>query len=112
MATLTVAPAIRTGTGVDMTGAAAAGGGDAFANTGQEVLFVTLVGSACTVTVVTQATSDGQAVTALAVVCPLNKTTAIGPFPPGVFNDGSGLVQLTYTAVTAVTVKVLKVTPA
>jgi len=111
MATLTVATSVRTG--VDMTGASCAGGGDAFANTGQEVLHI-INGDASphTVTIVTQVTRDSQTVTALAVVCAANKTTAIGPFPMGIYNDTNGLVQITYSAVTSMSAKVLKVTPA
>jgi hypothetical protein len=112
MATLTVALPTRVSPGLDCTGAAAAAGGDAFANTGQELLLVTLVGSACTVTVATGSTVDGLAVSDPAIVCPINKTTAIGPVPAGVYNDANGLVQLTYSAVTAVTVKGSKVVPA
>ncbi len=111
MATLTVASAAETG--VDMTGAACAGGGDAFANSGLEVLHITNAdGSPHTATIVTQVTSDGLAVTALAVVCAAGKTTAIGPFKPGIFSDANGLVQITYSAVTSMSAKVLKVTPA
>ncbi len=111
MATLTVATAVRTG--VDMAGAACAGGGDAFANTGQEVLQIYNGDSGShNVTVVTQATSDGLTVSALVVAVAAGVTKTIGPFPPGLYNDVNGLVQLTYSAVTAQTAKVLKVTPA
>ncbi len=96
-----------------MVGAACAGGGDAFANSGQELLLITNAdGSPHTVTIVTQVTSDGLAVTALAVVCAAGKTTAIGTFPTAIFNDTNGLVQLTYSAVTSMSAKVIKVTPA
>ena len=113
MSTLTVAAASRAG--VDMTGAACAGGGDAFANTGQEILhIINADGSPHTVTIITQATADSPAlaISDLAVVCAANKTTAIGPFPPGLYNDAGGLVQITYSAVTSMSAKVLKATPA
>ncbi len=111
MATLTVATAARTG--IDMVGAACAGGGDAFANTGQEVVQIFNGDSGShNVTVVTQATSDGLAVAALTVAVAAGVTKTIGPFPSGIYNDANGLVQLTYSAVTSMTAKVLKVTPA
>ncbi len=114
MATLTVAPVVRTTPGLDVTGVAATAGGDQFANTGKEILLVTLVAGACTVTIATGGTvlDEALAVANPAIVCATNKTTAIGPFPAGVFNDSNGLVQLTYSAVVDVTVKVIKVTPA
>lgn len=111
MATLTVATAVRTG--VDLTGASAAGGGDAFLNTGHEILLVTNGDSGShSATVALQRTLDGQAGTARSVAVAAGKTEAIGPFPPGLYNDTNGLVQISYSAVTSVTVKVLKVTPA
>ena len=111
MATLTVATAIR-GLGVDMAGAACAGGGDAFANTGQEVVSIKNgSGASITVTFVTQATVDALAVGDLAVVVLAGATMAVGPFQPGIYNDASGLLQMTYSGVTTLTAKVLKVTP-
>jgi len=111
MATLTVVTASRDG--VDIAGAAAAGGGDAFANTGYEVVLIKNGdGSDHTVTFVTQQTVDGQAVADKAVVLTAGHTYAIGPFPTGIYNDANSLVQMTYTAVTSVTVKVVKVAPA
>ncbi len=110
MATLTVATAARTG--IDMAGANCAGGGDAFPNTGQEVVQIYNGDSGShNVTVVTQRTSDGLTVAALVVAVAAGVTKTIGPFPTGLYNDGSGLVQLTYSAVTSQTVKVLKVAP-
>lgn len=112
MATLTVVAAIR-GVGVDLAGAACAGGGDAFANDGKTLAIIkNASGGDITVTFVTQATSDGQAVADLAVVVAAGATRSIGPFPPGIYNDVNGLVQMTYSGVTSLTAKVLSVTPA
>lgn len=113
MATLTVAPALRTGVGVELTGVAAAAGGDAFANTGQELLFIINAEAAPkTVTIAVPALADGDlTIAAAAFVCPASKTTVLGPFPAGVHNDANGLVQVTYSGVTTLTVKVIKVTP-
>lgn len=112
MATLTVATAIR-GLGVDLAGAACAGGGDAFANTGQEVAVIKNASAgSITVTFVTQATVDTFAVPDLAVVFAAGETRAVGPFPSGIYNDATGLLQMTYSGVTTLTAKILKVTPA
>ena len=111
MATLSVATAVRTG--VDMTGASCSAGGDQFANTGMELLEIANGdGSPHNVTVVTQISPDSQTVTALVVACAAGKTTSIGPFPTSIYNDASGYVQLTYSAVTSMKAKVIKVAPA
>lgn len=110
MATLAVAVAVRTG--IDMAGVAATSGGDQFPNTGREYLQIFNGDSGShTVTPVTQLAPDGQTVSALTVAVPAGATKVIGPFPPGVYNDVNGNVQLTYSAVTSVTVKVVQVTP-
>ncbi len=95
-----------------MTGAACAVGGDAFANTGQEVAVITnaSVGS-ITVTFATQNTSDGLAVADLAVVLAAGECRAVGPFAIGIYNDASNLVQMTYSGVTTLTAKIIKVVP-
>ncbi len=113
MATLTVVPAVRTGVGVELTGSAAAAGGDQFANTGQELLFIINAEAAPkTVTVAVTAEVDGDlSVANSAFICPASKTTVLGPFPAGIHNDENGLAQVTYSGVTTLTVKVIKVTP-
>lgn len=108
MATLTVTEITRSG--VNPAGAAAAGGGDSFPNTGAELLLVTNGGGgAITVTAATTATVDGLAVADLAVSVPAGEARAIGPFPRYVYGTSVGL---SYSGVTSVTVKVLKLTPA
>src|SRR6266540_2006220 len=111
MATLAVSDVVRAGGVAD--GAAAAGGGDAFAHTGAELLVVKNGSvSSINVTLVTQATVEGNAVADPVVAVGAGVTKAIGPFPRYIFGDANGLVQVTYSAVTSVTVKVLKLTPA
>lgn len=116
MAALTVQPAARSANGVDLAGVAAAGGGDSFTNSGQEVFVVKNGGGApITVTVVTPATVDGLAVTDLTASVAAGATRMIGPFPPGIYNDtgaAGGIVSVTYSGVTTVTVAVVKVAPA
>lgn len=110
MALLTVVDLVRAG--VDMSSAvAAAGGGDAFLNTGKEFLAAkNASGAPITITFVTQVTVDGQAVADLAVAVPAGHTMLIGPFPPGYYNDGSGQVQVTYSGVTTLTVMPVRLT--
>lgn len=111
MATLTVTDISRAG--VDTAGTAAAGGGDQFPNTGAELLVVKNgSGGSINVTVVTQATVDGQAVADPVIAVGPGVEKAIGPFPRWVYSDANGNVQATYSAVTSVTVKVLRLTPA
>ena len=109
MATLSVVVAGRPG--VDVTGVAAAGGGDAFANTGHEMLVITNGdASSHSVTAHFQKSPDGLTVTDRAVAVAAGKTMIIGPFPTDLYNDTNNLVQLSYTAVTSVKVAVVKVT--
>lgn len=90
-------------------GAAASGGGDTFANTGREFLAVKNAdASAKTVTIDYVPTADGQTVPDKTVIIPAGQTYLIGPFPPSLYNNASGQVSVTYSAVTSVTVKVVR----
>jgi hypothetical protein len=98
MATLTVTPATRGTNGVNLAGVAAAGGGDVFPNTGAEVLVIKNGGgSGITLTVATPITMDapagGLAVADLTASIGAGETRMVGPFPPGIYNDGSGNVS-------------------
>lgn len=112
MSTLTVLQAGRTTNGANLAGVSAAGGGDVFPNDGKTVLVIKNGGGAgITLTVVTPVTIDGLAVTDLTATIGAGETRAIGPFPPAWYNDGSGNVSLTYSAVTSVTVQPISVNP-
>lgn len=107
MATLATQSIVRAG--LTATFSAAAGGGDQFTNTGYE--FIEIVnggGGSITLTIVTQNTSDGLAVTDRAVVVGAGARMQIGPFQPSIYNDANGFVQLTYSGVTSVTVAIMK----
>jgi len=124
MATLSATNAVRGGvsllvvTTVDdlavMTGGTACGAlGDKFANTGQEVaVFANASDAAITITFVTQSTVDGRAVADRTASIPAGSLAVYGPFPQGDYNDTSGLLNMTYSTETLLTVKILKVTPA
>lgn len=107
MATLAAVKVTRAG--INTAGAAASVGGDEFVNTGTELLFVSNGGGApINVTVVTQATVDGMAVPDKVVAIPAGESRLIGPFPKQWYNDGAGKVQVTYSGVDTVTVKVIQ----
>lgn len=103
MATLTVGAISRSG--LTRSLASAAVGGDEFANDGKTFLEVANgSGSSITVTIATQMTVDGKAVADDAISVGAGVTKQIGPFPPHIYNDANGKVQVTYSAVTTVTV--------
>jgi hypothetical protein len=109
MAILTVTPIVRTGINPATPMAAAAGGGDSFANTGNEFLKVTNGGgSSINVTIVAQAACSDYGVSNAAhdivVAVPNGQTRDIGPINPKVYNDANGRAQITYSGVTTVTV--------
>lgn len=87
--------------------AAASGGGDDFANTGIQFIHVKNGDSSPhTVTVVTPAEVDGLEVADREIAVPAGEERFIGPFPTSWY----GLTtQLTYDAVTAVTLALLRV---
>jgi len=114
MATLTV-QVLDISTGVAPTYAAAAGGGDAYANDGRTYLHIkNASGGAITATIaVQQATiTDPQ----FGVVVPAARTFSIGagaerivPFlAPGLYNDANGRVVVTYSGVTTLTVAAIQ----
>lgn len=108
MATLVPTKVLRTG--VLLGAVAAAGGGDKFANDGRQVAyFKNGSGAPITVTVVTQKTVDGLAVTDRAVVVAAGEERMIGPFDKETYNDTDGNVNFTYSGVTSLTVAVLTV---
>lgn len=112
MAVLSVVNSTRVSPGVDLAGAAAAGGGDSFVNTGTElVVFKNASVGSITVTLVTPATVDGLAVADRTVAVGAGETRLVGPFPPGIYNDtlvSGGSVNMTYSGVTTFTVTVIK----
>lgn len=111
MATLTVQTAAIAGTALTLS--AAAGGGDQFANSGNErVLIKNGSGSPITVTFDSPATCNFGAAAAaahdIAVVVAAGAETLAGPFAVDRFNDGNGNVQISYSGVTSLTVAVVR----
>jgi hypothetical protein len=85
---------------------AAAGGGDQFANNGKTLFEVkNASGSPITVTFVRQKTCDQGTLHTTTVSVPATTGDRIcGPFDASLFNDANGFVQVTYSAVTSLTV--------
>lgn len=112
MAELTVQASAVAGTAI--TFGAAAAGGDSFNNTGANAGRVILLvkngdASGKTVTVNSQVPCNQGFDHDQAVTVAAGATEAIGPFAPDRWNDSSGLVQVTYSAVTSVTVAAVRV---
>lgn len=115
MATLTAQEYDESGN--DLTMSAAAAGGDQFANPNEDIELVIVNNDASgkTVTVTAQNTSfeddaygnsvkQDQSVT----VSASGGVAMMGPFPKRAFNDGSGNVQITYSAVTSLEIAAVK----
>jgi len=110
MATLAAQKIIRTAPGIEQVLSVAAGGGDEFVNTGKEFIIIANDDvSSMVLTIVTTATVDGFAVTDYTATIPANKTHVIGPFLIGTYNDANSKVQMTYSAVTSLTIGIFSI---
>ena len=107
-------------TGVNYTNQAAAVGGDAFINDGKTLLlFQNTNASSRTLTITLQNTSPSVqgfnklTLTNTTVTIPGSGTNGglcvVGPFGQSEYNDGSGLVQLSYSAVTGLNVSAVSI---
>lgn len=111
MAQLTIKSPARVANAI--TAESAAAGGDKFANTGKELLLIEHTnggGSNVTLTVVTQNTVDGLAVSDKTIVIAPGTRQLLGPFPKQIYNDGDGNVNLSYSAHGDIDVTVLSPT--
>lgn len=105
--TRTPTPIVRTGN--DLAGVTPDATGDVWANTGKEfVVIKNGSGSPINVTLKFQVTVDGVAPTDPVVAIAAGAQKLIGPFPVGIYNDASGLAKVTCSAVTSVTLNVMK----
>jgi hypothetical protein len=110
MALLSVQQAKLTGQAI--TYAAASAGGDTFARTGDhlELRVKNADATSKTVTVVIPGNTEyGQPQPDVAVVVVNATEAAIGPIPAGAVDPADGLVHVTYSAVTSVTVALVGV---
>lgn len=109
MATLTKQTIDRDG--LKPSYSAAASGGDQWANGGRDMIHVKNGDTAShTVTVASQLSSfpQGASKSDVAVSVPAGEERFIGPFAKGAFNDSAGNTQITYDAVTSVTIAVME----
>jgi hypothetical protein len=111
-ATLTSTAMSRAGADLTVLAVAAdAGKTDKFTNDGVSFIYINNGGgSPITVTLNwgTGATVDGQTPTARTVSVTNGHAVLIGPFPTGFYSDSNGFMSWTYSAVTSVTVAVVK----
>ncbi|MFO1038151.1 MAG: hypothetical protein U1E45_15040 [Geminicoccaceae bacterium] len=114
MADLTIVTPTIAGVAESMV--AAAVGGDAFVNDGNTLLRVNNAsGGSINVTIasqysVNQTLPPGTANANQVVAVGAGTSKVIGPFPKGSWNDANGKVQVSYSAVTSVTVGAIKIT--
>ncbi|MFN8493846.1 MAG: hypothetical protein U0350_39980 [Caldilineaceae bacterium] len=91
--------------GATFAAVAAAAGGDTFVNNGKTLFYVNNgSGASINVTVTPQATPGGLTIAPVVVTVPAGGAKFIGPFDSAYFNNASGQVAITYSAVTTVTV--------
>lgn len=111
MATLTIS--LPTAIAAVALGAVAAeSGGDQFLNDGRVFVYAKNTNaSSRTVTIVTSGSLlGGLSIGDVAFALAQDEEKVVGPFPPRYFNDSGGYVQITYSAVTGVTVAAIKLT--
>ena len=111
MATLTVQNVTKNG--VDITHAAAAAGGDEFANDSSQRTFFSVInasGAPITVTIATQSATVSTAEygtlaqASIAYSVGAGETSMLGPFNNKLFNNTNSRVAVTYSGVTTLTV--------
>lgn len=103
MAILSVTKITRAGVAMNLVNASS--GGDSFPNDGNTFFVVRNAGAAAiTVTIATPARIWGIDIADLSVNVGAGDTAFIGPFPEQIFNDENGRVNVSYSAVTSVTV--------
>lgn len=91
------------------TSVAASAGGDQWKNAGADVLYVSNSGGAdVTVTVAGQGRCKHGFLDSQAIVAKAGEVTKTRPFPAYRFNDSNGNAQITYSAVTGVSIAVVR----
>lgn len=83
---------------------------DTFSNKGDIILHVVNADSSDnTVTIVTTKTVAGLAVADVTVTVTAGESRFIGPFEPGVFNNGSGIVTVQHSNTTSNTIALIRI---
>lgn len=79
-----------------------------FPNDGKTILLLVHGAGASNLTVVTPNTARGKAIADTVVALTASGTTIVGPFPPDLYNDASGLVTASVSEATGFTVSALR----
>ena len=96
--------------GITPTLVAAEAGGDNFENSGRDFIHIKNANAAAMDVIINSQVNCNQGVDHdISVTIPATTGEKfIGPFPKDRFNDASGLVQITYSAVTDVTIGIVR----
>lgn len=94
-------------TGLSRAAATAAGAtGDTVANNGNMHIIVTDTGTtAPTVTIISQTACNQDETHDIEVSIPSGESRVIGPFPPSRFNTAAGVIEVSYSSETDVTIE-------
>jgi len=79
-----------------------------FPNDGRTFLYIEHGAGASNLTVVTPGTVRGKAIADTVVALAIAGRSLVGPFPPDLYNDASGLVSITFSEVTGAAVAVVR----
>jgi hypothetical protein len=79
-----------------------------FPNDGRTYLYITKGANAGNVTIITPGTVRGLAIADKVVAMTPNDKTLVGPFAPDLYNDATGLVSVTFSEITGLTVAVVR----
>jgi hypothetical protein len=109
--TIAVEKVTRTGINLTDTGSLSTGNTYVIRNSGKMVLHFKKTGSGvCSASIQTPSFVGGLAVAELTVNVPATSgDILIGPFPPGIFNDGSKDVRVTFDDVVGLTIAAFEV---
>lgn len=80
-----------------------------FPNDGRTFLYITKGANPGNVTIITPGTVGGLAIADKVVAMTPNDKTLVGPFRPDLYNDANGLVSVTFSEATGLTVAVVRI---
>lgn len=107
----TVSPVSPARVATALTAASGSAGGDAFANTGKQLLFIEHTngaGADVTLTIATNRTVDGLTVPDKTITITKGTKQILGPFPTETYNDGDDLVNFSYDDETDIEIAVIQ----
>jgi hypothetical protein len=111
MALLTIATVSRAGVLVNL-GNPAESGGDTFANTGKEFLYVNNTDNGThQITIASTRSIEGLAVPGRTINIEGGNKRVIGPFPPSLHNDANGLATATFSEPSVMEIQAFRFQP-